>query len=159
MAIRQWIWAFPGLIATALLSACQPAANGDGALEASDAWARASAPGQQVGAVYLTVRNATGADDRLVGGSTQLADAVEIHAMRMDGAIMRMRRQEGVDIPAHGSTELSPGGTHLMLVGLKAPLTVGATVPLSLDFARAGRKDVVATVEPIGASGPAKGKR
>ena len=159
MTIRRWMWAVSGAAAMGLLSACQPAANGGGTLEASGAWARATAPGQPVGAVYLTVRNGTSADDRLVGGSTPAARAVEIHTMRMDEEIMRMRRQDGLDIPAGGSAELGPGGTHLMLVGLKAPLTAGATVPLSLDFAKAGRKDVVATVEPIGASGPARGNR
>lgn len=137
-----------------LLSACQPAANGGGTLEASDAWARATAPGQPVGAVYLTVRNGTSAGDRLVGGSTPAARAVEIHAMRMDEAIMRMRRQDGLDIPAGASAELAPGGTHLMLVGLKAPLTSGEEIPLTLDFSKAGRKGVRVRVRPIGASGP-----
>lgn len=154
MAIRRWIWAVSGLAAASVLAGCQPAASGGGTLEASDAWARATAPGQPVGAVYVTIRNGSGEDDRLVGGSTSAARSVEIHAMRMDGTIMRMRRQDGLDIPAGGSAELGPGGTHLMLVGLKAPLTAGKEIPLSLDFSGAGRKQVRVRVRPIGATGP-----
>ena len=154
MTIRPWIWAVSATAAVGLLPACKPAADGGGTLKATDAWARATAPGQEVGAVYLIVRNGTSAEDRLVGGSTSAARSVEIHAMRMDGTIMRMRRQDGLDIPAGGSAELGPGGTHLMLVGLKAPLKAGAEIPLSLDFSGAGRKQVRVRVRPIGATGP-----
>ena len=157
MAIRGRHWAVLALAAA--LAACRPSQHANDGIEVGDAWARATAPGQEVGAVYLTIHNGTSTGDRLLGGSSPAAQAVEIHSMRIDGAIMRMRRQHGLDIPGGGSAELSPGGTHLMLVGLKAPLAPGASVALSLDFAQAGRKDVVATVEPIGASGLAKGKR
>ena len=74
--------------------------------------------------------------------------------MTIDGAIMRMRRQDGLVIPAGGSAKLGPGGTHLMLVELKAPLTAGETIALTLDFAQAGSKQIQVRVRPIGASGP-----
>lgn len=74
--------------------------------------------------------------------------------MTMDGGVMRMRRKDAVDIPARGSVELAPGGTHLMLVGLKAPLKAGTTIAVSLQFDKAGRTDVTVKVRPIGATGP-----
>jgi len=74
--------------------------------------------------------------------------------MRMDGAVMRMRRQQAVDIPAAGEVKLEPGGTHLMLNGLKAPLATGRSFRLALDFAQAKRKEVIVKVLPIGATGP-----
>jgi copper(I)-binding protein len=122
-------------------------------LRVGDAWARATAPGQDTGGVFLTVRG-RGAADRLVGGSTAASAAVEIHTMRMDGAVMRMRRQDGVDIPASGLVKLEPGGTHLMLVGLKAPLMAGRSFKLALDFRQAGTKEVQVEILPITATGP-----
>jgi periplasmic copper chaperone A len=156
MMIRRLEWGILGVAAAASLSACKPPAT-SGTLEPNGAWARATAPGQEVGAVYLTIRNDGAKDDRLLGGSTPAAQSVEIHSMRMDSTIMRMRRQDGLDIPAGGSAELGPGGTHLMLVGLKAPLVAGETIPLGLDFAKAGRKEIRVGVRPIGSSGPRDG--
>ena len=134
------------------LFACQRADDPPRDLVARSAWARATAPGQETGGVFLTIRG-VGQPDRLVGGSTSVARTVEIHTMRMDGAVMRMRRQESVDVPADGTLVLAPGGTHLLLVGLKAPLSPGRSFDLSLDFAKAGRKAVKVKVLPIGATG------
>ena len=151
MAIR---WAGLGLlVAVAALSACQPSALQPAKMEIDGAWARATAPGQDSGGVFLTIRGG-GAPDRLVGGSSPVARSVEIHTMRMDGAVMRMRRQAAVDIAAEGQTKLAPGGTHLMLVGLGAPLAPGQSFDLALDFAEAGRKTVSVKVRPITATGP-----
>jgi copper(I)-binding protein len=152
MAIRRVHLLLP---ATALLAACGSSPGPDPArVEARGAWARATAPGQDSGGVFVELRNRGGEADRLVGGSTPAAGAVEIHAMIMDGPVTRMRRQDGVDIPAGGSVGLAPGGTHLMLVGLEAPLEVGSSLPLSLEFEKAGPTQLVVQVRPIGASGP-----
>lgn len=120
-------------IGVAVLSGCSPGPSG--ALTVSDAWAPATPPGVPVGAGYLKITNGTAKAVRLTGGSSAAAERVEIHSMSMDGGVMRMRPiTEGVEVPAGGSIELSPGGMHLMLAGLKAPLTDGATVPLTLSF-------------------------
>lgn len=58
--------------------------------------------------------------------------------MTMDGGVMKMRKLEGIDVPAKGSLVLEPGGMHLMLIGLKAPLAEGQSVPLELRFDKAG---------------------
>jgi len=68
--------------------------------------------------------------------------------MEMEGNVMRMRAVAAVEIPAHATTALKPGGYHVMLMDLKQPLVVGQTIPLSLTFAKAGRIDVTARVEP-----------
>ena len=138
-----------------LLAACGSAPQeGTPEVEVSRAWARATAPGQETGGVFLTIRNRGGSGDRLIGGSSPAAQSVEIHSMTMDGAVTRMRRQPAVNIPAGGSVELAPGGTHLMLVGLKAPLNQGKTIPVSLDFEKARRKRVEVRVRAIGSTGP-----
>lgn len=152
MAIRPALLLLPAL---ALLTGCgtEPA-NGRAAIEASGAWARATAPGQDNGGVFLVLRNRGEMADRLVGGSTPAARSVEIHAMTMDGAVMRMRRRNSAEIPAGGSIALGPGGTHLMLVDLKAPLEAGTNLPLTLHFESGDRTDIDVKVRPIGASSP-----
>ena len=61
-----------------------------------------------------------------------------MHVTIKEGDVFRMREVKGYEIPAHGSFELKPGGAHLMLVNIKAPLKEGDTVPLTLRFERAG---------------------
>lgn len=150
MAIRGLALGVLGVAAA--LSACQPSARQAGDVEPGKAWARATAPGQETGGVFLTIRGG-GSPDRLVGGSAAIARGVEIHSMTMDGAVMRMRRQQALDIAADGETKLDPGGTHLMLVGLDEPLTPGRNFDLTLDFAKGGRKQVSVKVLPITATG------
>lgn len=103
-------------------------------------WLRETFPGAKAGAGYAILRNGGAQEDRLLGGSTAAADAVEVHSMTMDGGIMRMRAvPDGLPIPARGRAALqSGGGYHLMLTGLKHPLRKGETVEIKLRFARAG---------------------
>ena len=130
-----------------------------GGVEAADlavegAWARATPKGAAVGAGYLTIRN-DGAADRLTGVAVDFGDA-QLHEMKMDGGVMQMRRLSGgLDIPAHATVQLAPGGYHLMFVGLKHPLVKGETVKATLAFEHAGPIVVDMPVAAIGASGPA----
>ena len=114
------------------------------------AWARPTAPGQPVGGGYLKLRSV--AADRLLGGSTPAAERLELHSMTMQGDVMKMRQLDAIALPAGQSVELSPGGLHLMLIGLKAPLKLGSKVPVTLKFEKAGAVSLELTV----ASQPAK---
>lgn len=145
------------LLAAMLLIGCQREAAGKTIVEPRAAWARATAPGQESGGVFLTLENRGAAADRVTAGTTPVAESVEFHTMTMHDTIMRMQQRKAVDLPAGGTIKLEPGGTHIMLVGLKAPLRVGETFPLTLDFAGAGRKQVQVEVLPIGAMGPRDG--
>lgn len=110
-------------------------------------WSRETAPRAKTGAGYVTIVNGGAQADRLIGGSTPVAERLEIHSVSMDNNIMRMRHQkDGVEVPAGGTLELKPGGYHIMLIGLKAPLKAGEAVPATLEFARAGKVDVTFTV-------------
>ena len=108
------------------------------------AWARPTVPGQPVGGGYLTLRS-VGAD-RLLGGSTPVADRLELHSMVMRGNVMKMRQLDAIALPAGQSVKLEPGAQHLMLVGLKAPLKVGDKLPLTLKFEKAGEVKAEMTV-------------
>jgi copper(I)-binding protein len=116
-------------------------------------WARATPPGAEVGGAYVVILNAGATADRLVSVTTPLAEAGEIHEMTMVEDVMKMRRLEnGLEIPAGGSVELKPGGIHIMLVKLKAPLVENVPVMMTLMFERAGPIEVELVVEKIGAT-------
>lgn len=88
---------------------------------------------------YLRIVNA-GGDDRLLSAESPRAKRVEIHEMRTDGGMMRMRAlSDGLPVPAGKTVELAPGGLHLMLLDPPTALAAGESVPLTLVFQRAGR--------------------
>ena len=108
-------------------------------IKIEDAWSRATAPGAKIAAGYMTIKNAAKTPDKLLSASSPAAEKVETHVTVKEGDIFRMREVKGYDIPAGGSFELKPGGAHLMLVNVKAPLKEGDKVPLTLRFERAGQ--------------------
>ena len=133
------------LAAVLLASSC---AEPPPSIEVRDAWARATAPGQASGAVYATIVG-TGADDRLIRAKTERATAVTLHTSETVDGIARMRMVSELSIPAGEPVALEPGGKHIMLTGLGAPLEAGKELPLELSFAKAGtRKISVKIVAP-----------
>lgn len=125
-----------------------------GAITIGHPWARPTAAGQPVGGGFMKFSNA-GAADRLVAASTAVSASVELHTMRMEGDVMRMRQVDAIELPAGGTVELKPGGLHLMLMGLKQPLKAGDTFPLTLRFEKAGEVVVTVNVEVPKAAAPA----
>lgn len=124
-----------------------------GALEIGHPWARATAPTSPAGAGFLTIKNTGSTPDRLVTAKCPTAGMVQIHEMKMDGNIMRMRELEhGLEIPPGATVSLAPGGFHLMMMQLKEPLKQGTRVPCTLTFDKAGSIDVELAVESIGAT-------
>jgi copper(I)-binding protein len=121
-----------------LLSLALAAAPAFAQVKIENAWARATPPGAKIAAGYMTIRNESSAPDKLVAASSPAAERVETHVTLKEGDVFRMREVKGYDIPARGSFELKPGGAHLMLVNVKAPLKEGDKVPLTLRFAHAG---------------------
>jgi hypothetical protein len=117
-------------------------------------WARATPGGVKVGGAYLEMRAAAESGDRLIAAKSPVAGAAELHSHIMENGIARMRRVDAIVVPAGKSVTLRPGGYHLMLTDLKAPLKEGDLLKLTLVFEKAGEIEVEATVEPIGATGP-----
>ncbi len=124
-----------------------------GALTIEHPWARASAGPVRNGAAYMTVHNA-GAADSLLAASGDVAERVELHTHLMEGDVMKMRRVDAVEVPAHGMAALAPGSFHVMLIGLTRPLKEGENFPLTLTFRDAGEVTVQVTVEAVGSMGP-----
>ena len=118
-------------------------------VDITDPWIRATAPGQKTAAGYMTIRNQSAQPERLVGVSSQVAGKVQTHVSIKDGDIMRMREVKGYDIPARGTFELKPNGSHLMMVDLKRPLKEGEKVPVVLKFEKTGEVKVDFEVRPL----------
>ena len=126
-----------------------------GTLVIGHPWTRATPGGSDVAAGYMTITNKGTAPDRLVGGSLQGAARFEVHEMRMEGSVMRMRPlPKGLEIPPRQTVTLAPSGYHVMFMGLKQQLKQGQKLHGQLVFEHAGRIDVEFSVEPIGAPGP-----
>lgn len=104
------------------------------AVELTDGWMRALPPGQPTAAAYLKVTNPDAAPVRLVAASCEDAERVEIHRSSQVDGMWRMRRIDGVDIPAGETVSFAPGGTHLMLMGLARPLLQGDSLSILLEF-------------------------
>jgi len=127
-----------------------------GDLEIGHPWARATPGGAKIGGGYVSVTNNGTTPDRLVGATFSDSDHVEIHEMRMDDGVMKMRPlPDGVEIKPGETIKLSPENSHLMLMGLKAPLKQGDKIKGQLTFEKAGTVDVEFKIESIGAMEPA----
>ena len=126
----------------------------------TDAWVRGTVPGQKVTGAFMQLKSPTGA--ALVAVTSPVAKLAEIHEMKQDGGVMRMRAVDKVALPAGKSVEFKPGGYHVMLMELSQPLKEGDHVPLTLtylDKAGASRTVTVrATVRPLAGGAPAPPK-
>lgn len=144
------IFSTPRLIAALTLSAAAIAVHAQsfklGDIDIGHPYARPAREGQQVGGGYLKLAN-KGAADRLLSATSPAAGSVEIHTMSMEGDVMKMRQVTAIDLPNGQTVELKPGGHHLMLMGLKAPLKPGDKFPLTLRFEKAGEIVVTVSVE------------
>ena len=131
-----------------LLSACGGKAGTD--IEAHDFWARSALKGGN-GAAYMLLHNYSAEDDALIGASSDVAEAVEIHLsqMKADGT-MEMLKQESIALPVDGEVELKPGGYHIMLIGLKQDLKAGAEFSVTLHFTN--HEDIILTVPVMDAA-------
>jgi copper(I)-binding protein len=142
-------------IAAALLAA--PARAQEvraGGLVITQAWSRATPNGAKVGGGYLTIENKGTAADRLIGASGDVAGKIEVHEMAMNNGVMTMRPlDKGLTIEPGQTVKLAPGGYHLMMFDLKAPLKQGDKVPVSLEFEKAGKVNLSLDVQGIGAQG------
>ncbi|MCG5243285.1 copper chaperone PCu(A)C [Azospirillum doebereinerae] len=137
------------------LAALSGPALADGPVTVTAAWARAGAPTAKAGAAFLTVTNTGAEPDRLVSAQTPVADKAELHTHLMDNGVMKMRAVDSIDVAPGAPVTLKPGGLHVMLMGLKQPLTEGSRFPVTLTFDKAGAVTVEVTVQGAAAMGPA----
>ena len=139
-----------GLLA---MMAAAPAYADD--VKVTQAWARATAPGQDSASVQLTITSKK--DATLIGVASGSAQRGEIHTMVMEGDVMKMRAIESLPLPAKTPVTLGADGNHVMLIGLKKPLKAGRKLPFALTVKFADGKTVVlkelAVIKPLETTG------
>lgn len=121
------------------------------ALTVENPYVRVTIPGRPA-AGYIVIKNASGKADAVVSANSPKAERIELHTHLMDGAVMRMRPVEKVDVPANGSAEFKSGGDHLMLFGLDPSVTDGSDLPVTLQFSSGASLDVTFRVGKAGAA-------
>jgi copper(I)-binding protein len=109
-----------------------------GGLLVSGASARATPPAATVGVIYFSIKNTGTTADTLEAVSTPAARSVQLHATSVVNGVMQMREVKAVECPAGATVKAEPGGLHVMLIGLAAPLTLGTSLDVSLKFHAAG---------------------
>lgn len=120
------------------------------------AWVRFAVPGQQGTGAFMRITASR--PMTLVGVSSPVAGTAEVHEMKMEGQVMKMRPVAQLELPAGRTVELKPGGYHVMLMELKQPLKPGSSVPLDLVFRdAAGTQRTLHLEAPVAALAPAAG--
>jgi periplasmic copper chaperone A len=135
----------------AALAAAAAAQSSLPTITVKEAWARATPGGAATGVAYLTLTNNGTADDRLVGASTPVASEAQLHTTVMTNGVMQMRPLPALDLKPGATVALKPGGMHLMLMGLRQPLTEGQSFPLILTFEKAGPIETSVKIAKAGA--------
>ena len=135
------------------LAGAQPAAAAAPTIVVSDAWVRATPPGAMAAAAYFVLTNSGALADRLVEAHCDVASEATVHVTALVDGVYQMR-DGALEVPAHGTARLSPQGSHLMLMGLHAPLRAGSAVALTLRFAHAGTVRVAVPVRPATGTEP-----
>jgi len=143
------------LLATAALAAASVTAWAQApVVKVEGAWARATVQGQKGTGAFMRLTAVEPVS--LVGISSPVAGVAEVHEMKMDGDVMRMRAMAALELPAGKTVELKPGGYHLMLMDLKAPLKADTTIPVTLQLRNArGEVSSLELSVPVAAKGPA----
>ncbi|EHL21927.1 hypothetical protein KYG_15640 [Acidovorax sp. NO-1] len=121
------------IVSTVLAAlATAPAGAQTATVKVEGAWARASVQGQTGTGAFMRLTAQDGA--RLVRAESPAAGVTEVHEMKMEGDVMKMRAVPALELPAGKTVELKPGGYHVMLLDLKAPLAKDSAVPITLVF-------------------------
>ena len=133
MKLEKWV----AVLVTSMLVQTGWAAT----VTVSDAWVRVTVPGQKVSGAYMQIQSDV--DARLISVSSPVVPQVEVHEMKMDGDVMRMRALKSVVLPKGQTVALEPGGFHLMLFNLKKPIVAGDMIPMTLVVESDGKKQSI----------------
>ena len=142
-------------IAVALLAACLTMAMSTSQAEvvATGAWVRATVPNQQATGAFMQLVSKK--DTTLVSARSDVAGVVEVHEMKMENDVMRMRAVDGLKLPANQPVELKSGGYHLMMMDLKKQLKVGTEAQITLTFKNSkGESETTYVHAPVALSQP-----
>jgi copper(I)-binding protein len=106
-------------------------------------------PGQMISASFMTLKNDSDKEIALIKASSDVAKTVELHEHVHEDGMMKMRQVPKIVIPANGTTELKPGGYHIMLIGLQRKIKAGDKIELNLEFDNGDKETITATVKKV----------
>jgi periplasmic copper chaperone A len=149
--MKAFVLALLCLLGLAGAAQAQSGASADGSIQIVSPWARATAGSASAGGAFMTIVNKGASADRLIGAASPIAGMAELHETKSENGVMTMSPVPALEIPAGGKAMLAPGGYHVMLMGLKAPLKEGQSFPLTLTFEKAGKIDVEVKIGKPGA--------
>ncbi len=124
-----------------------------GDLKLDHPFSRATPPGAKAAGGFVKIQNVGAKGDKLISASADVSEAVELHTMKVEFGVMRMRQVDSIDIAANSTTDLKPGGLHIMFMGLKKPLKEGDRFPVTLKFENAGEVKIEVAVEKMMSTG------
>jgi copper(I)-binding protein len=157
MTFRSMLNAARNLVPAVVLCYVLPANAAD--VSVDDPWVRGTVAGQMATGAFMAITAKEGA--ALISASTPVAGVVEIHTMKMEGGVMKMRPIPKLELPAGEAVHLKPGGYHVMLMDLKQPLKTGESVPITLKLEGKDKAvttlDIKAEVRPLNAAVPTEG--
>lgn len=139
---------FSLLMSTLLLSAGVFAAAAD-QVTVLDPYVRLAPPNAPATGAFMVIKNGGDKDVKLVKAANPASKATELHTHLNENGVMKMRPVTAIDLKAKGEAVLQPGGLHIMLISLNAPLKDGDSVPITLTFDDGSSKTVDAKVRPI----------
>ncbi len=153
---------FPKLLSSKILCAALLTLAATAALaqpvQVSNPWMRPTVPGQQATGAYMSLTSTTAL--KLVGVSTPAAGIAEVHEMKMEGDVMKMREMPALELPAGKTVTLQPGGLHVMLMDLKQLVAKDTRVPMTLRFRDAkGVESTVKLAVPVSMTAPLAGAK
>lgn len=129
------------LMASLLFSAAVQAGSAE-QVSIVDPYIRLAPPNAQATAAFMTLKNSGDADVKLLKADNPATRVTELHTHLREGGMMKMRPVAAIDIRAGGETELQPGGLHIMMIDLKAPMKEGDVIPITLTFDDGSRKQI-----------------
>lgn len=122
-----------------------------GTIEVVAPWSRATPKGASTAIGYMTIKNDGAASDRLIGGSIAVANSFQLHSMVMENGVAKMRELKDCEIKPGQTVQFTPGGSHIMFVGVKRALVKGEHVKGTLVFQHAGTVHIEYDVAGLGA--------
>jgi len=122
---------------------------GAATVEVKDAYVRLMPPTQKVTGAFLTLVNNSDTRRAAVSATSSVSKVAELHNHVNNNGVMQMRRVDKIEVPAGGSTELKPGGYHVMLINLIQPLELGQMVDITLNFDDGSSTEFQAEVKSV----------
>ncbi len=134
------------MLAAGLLFSAGVLAGAADNVSVQDPYVRLAPPNAAATAAFMVIRNTGDKDVKVVKADNPVSKATELHTHLNEGGVMKMRPVQAIEIKAKGEAVLKPGGLHVMMIDLKAPMKEGDSVPITLTFDDGSSKQVDAKV-------------